>query len=263
MTLSTVAPATVDAAWIAELTAELAQYGYKVTKTRAPRAGQVPAPAYSVRTDGAELANVRSRKHAACAAHWTVPGMDKPVCVSRPGTIDGTAEPIGEEWTDAERVLAFAVEIGAANLALHAAPDYMPADGRADLGGMSRSTYDPERARRHEVHGSIGRKVADRNGSTKLGHSPYGLRIGCETCAAMLADEERAAIRAAELAAMRETPHAFESTADYMATCTACGERKAFEVHTWPAHEYVAPSYGYAGGCRTCERVKDTHEAAA
>ena len=113
MTLQTHSPAP-DPAWIAELTAELESYGYKVTKARAPRATSTESAG---RADGAEPVKApRSGKasHDACAAHYRVPGLNRPVCVTREGaTYEGTTELVGPEWTDTERVLAFAVDVGA------------------------------------------------------------------------------------------------------------------------------------------------------
>lgn len=100
---------TSDDAFLAEVTAYLAERGYKVTKSRAPRltsSAELPA-------DGRKRAKDPSgRNHGHCAEHWRLPGYAKPVCVARPELAEDGA-PIGEEWTDRERVLAFAGELAA------------------------------------------------------------------------------------------------------------------------------------------------------
>lgn len=116
MTMQATNGAPIDSAWLAELTAELAGYGYKVTKTRATRASASTESAG--RADGCAPAKARGKGHDNCAAHWRVPGLTRPVCVVREGlTIAengrSTGELVGPDWTDTERVLAFAADVGA------------------------------------------------------------------------------------------------------------------------------------------------------
>jgi hypothetical protein len=175
--------------------------------------------------------------------------MAEPVCIARDRDDDGTAIPA--EWSDTDTVLAFAADLAArlprAVGYVRTAPEHGPA--------LPQSTYSAELARRHDVHGSIS-GVDLRTQGTKtasLRWSAYGLRIGCDKCTEHKAREEREAVRAAERAAMREIPHDFTSTADYMASCDACGESRAFEAHTWAAHAYSARW----GRCGTCGRNED------
>lgn len=248
-----------DPAFIAELTAYLAAQGYKVTKTRAPRAG---ATSTDARADGCKPARSTSGLHAGCVEHWRVPGMRKAVCVTPAGTIreDGrdTGEPIGPEWVETDAVLAFALELARIGEA-HAARDRAGIEERerdriaAYTGGpvapervFEPSTYSPELARQHRIHAGIDGKA----------WTPYGIRTGCEECAGQKETAEATAARKIEQDRMAGIAHAFTSESSYMATCTACGQNRRHEAHTWTEHPYV----NKYGRCTTCERTEDEHD---
>jgi len=85
---------------IAEATAYLEAAGYRVSKARA-----------KVRADGIQPGRPTGKGHGEqCAEHWRVPGYTRALCVLQPGVRDDGL-PIGPDWTDRERVLAFAVEM--------------------------------------------------------------------------------------------------------------------------------------------------------
>lgn len=160
MTLATNAAPTIDPAWLAELTAELATYGYKVTKARAPRAGTSTESAPIGRADGCTPAKA-PKGHTHCAEHWRVPGMRKPVCIVPQGlTIreDGrdTGELVPAEWTDTDTVLAFAVDVGARTEAhrTRASIGYVGADQSGAVLPFG-STFDAEKAERERARGRM------------------------------------------------------------------------------------------------------------
>ena len=111
-----------------------------------------------------------------------------------------------------------------------------------------RSTFDPSAGLRHERHAL-----------PKEWH-PYGLRIGCDKCATLKAEQDAADARKAEQERMRATPHEWPSEqAPYMATCGTCGASREHEAHTWPSLPYV----NKYGRCVSCERSEDVHKQAS
>ena len=179
--------ATIDPAWLAELTAELATYGYKVTKARVTR-GTSTAPA-SGRSDGAEPVKLKaSKRHNSCAAHFRVPGMREAVCIAPDR--DESGAPIAAEWSDADTVLAFAIDVGARaeQHRTRASIGYVPADQSGAVLPYP-STFSAE----------LARKVTEQYRMRKVPHAfmprnGYQYATECETCTI----DKHAAIHSAE-----------------------------------------------------------------
>lgn len=140
----------IDRAFLAEIETYLAGYGLKVTKARATRGSTSTEP--TDRTDGTEPVKVKaSKRHGSCAAHFRVPGMREPVCIS-PAT-DESGAPVPTEWSDVDTVLAFAVDVGARaeEHRTRASVGYVPTvQDEASLlpEHLRRTTFDAELARK-------------------------------------------------------------------------------------------------------------------